>query len=100
MQENVSHHFGCCYNWALGFVESACVVFDVAHLPHQRRDPSAGENSVKHPSARTQGSESREWGVSGSPPVEAVLQPFADGAEVGGVCHRSAVQRVVLQVHW
>lgn len=35
-----------------------------------------------------------------APPVEAVLQSFADGAEVGGVRHRSAVQRVVLQVYW
>lgn len=33
-------------------------------------------------------------------PVEAVLQSFADGAEVGGVSHHSAVQRVVLQVYW
>ena len=33
-QENVSHHLGSCYNGALGFVESAGVVFDVAHLPH------------------------------------------------------------------
>lgn len=35
-----------------------------------------------------------------APPVEAVLQPFADGAEVSGVCHHGAVQRVVLQVDW
>lgn len=34
VQENVSHHFGGCYNGALGFVESAGVVLDVAHLPH------------------------------------------------------------------
>lgn len=34
VQENVSHHFGSCYNGALGLVESAGVVFNVAHLPH------------------------------------------------------------------
>lgn len=34
-----------------------------------------------------------------APPVEAVLQPFADGAEVSGVRHHSAVQRVVPQVY-
>lgn len=34
VQENVSHHLGGCYNGALGFIESAGVVFDVAHLPH------------------------------------------------------------------
>lgn len=34
MQENVSHHFGSCYNRALGFVESASIVFNVAHLPY------------------------------------------------------------------
>lgn len=33
-------------------------------------------------------------------PVKAVLQSLADSAEVGGVRHRSAVQRVVLQIHW
>lgn len=38
VQENIGHHFGSCYNWALGFVESAGVVFNVAHLPHQRGD--------------------------------------------------------------
>lgn len=35
-----------------------------------------------------------------APPVKAVLQSFVDGAEVGGICHRSAVQGVVLQVYW
>ncbi len=38
--------------------------------------------------------------VCAAPPVEAVLQSFADGAEVSGVGHRSAVQRVVLQIYW
>lgn len=35
-----------------------------------------------------------------APPVEAVLQPFADGAEVSGVSDNSAVQRVVPQIYW
>lgn len=35
-----------------------------------------------------------------APPVEAVLQSFADGAEVSGVSHHSAVQRVVPQIYW
>lgn len=35
-----------------------------------------------------------------APPVEAVLQSFADSAEVGGVSHHSAVQRVVPQIYW
>lgn len=34
------------------------------------------------------------------PPIESVHQSFADGAEVSGVSHHSAVQRVVLQVYW
>lgn len=34
VQENIGHHFGSCYNGALGFIESAGVVFNVAHLPH------------------------------------------------------------------
>lgn len=34
VQENVSHHLGSCYNGALGFVESAGIVFNVSHLPH------------------------------------------------------------------
>lgn len=38
--------------------------------------------------------------VCAVPPVETVLQPFADCAEVSGVSHRSAVQRVVPQVYW
>lgn len=32
-------------------------------------------------------------------PVEAVLQSFADSAEVSGVSHRGAVQRVVPQIY-
>lgn len=35
-----------------------------------------------------------------APPVEAVLESFADSAEVSGVSHRSAVQRVVPQIYW
>lgn len=37
--------------------------------------------------------------VRAAPPVEAVLQSFADGAEVSGVCHHSAIQRVVPQIN-
>lgn len=32
-------------------------------------------------------------------PIEAVLQTFANGADVSGVSHCSAVQRVVLQIN-
>lgn len=38
--------------------------------------------------------------VHPAPPVEAVLQSFADSAEVSGVSHCSAVQRVVPQIYW
>lgn len=34
-----------------------------------------------------------------APPVKAVLQPCADGAEVGGVSHHSAVQGVVPEIY-
>lgn len=33
-------------------------------------------------------------------PVEAVLQSLADCAEISGVSHHSAVQRVVPQIYW
>lgn len=111
MQENISHHFGSCYNWALGFVESAGVVFNVAHLPHQRGDsPDAeGISALElHANYVLQGTffhikipwvHLREERLA-APPVEAVLQSFADGTEVGGVGHHSAVQRVVPQVYW
>lgn len=32
-------------------------------------------------------------------PVKAILQTLADGAEVSGVSHYGAVQRVVLQIY-
>lgn len=35
-----------------------------------------------------------------APPVETVLQSSADGAEVSGVSHGGAVQRVVPQIYW
>lgn len=38
VQENIGHHLGSGYNWALGFIEGAGVVFNVAHLPHQCGD--------------------------------------------------------------
>lgn len=47
VQEDVRHHFGSRYNGALGFVESAGVVFNVAHLPHQRGYSPAAEKNVR-----------------------------------------------------
>ena len=38
-------------------------------------------------------------GVRSGLPVEAVVQPLADGAEVRGVGHHGAVEGVVPQVH-
>lgn len=109
VQENIGHHFGSCYNWALGFVESAGVVFNVAHLPHQGRD-SPDTQGVVALDLRSNDVVQRRCFYNLIPwvhlreerlvPVEAVLQSFADGAKVGGVSHHSAVQRVVPQVYW
>lgn len=101
MEQDVCHHLGSSYDGALGLVESAGVVFDVAHLPHQCRDPPEAEQQQQHMNLKS----TRPWYngagevVSGAPPVETVVQPSADGADVGGVRHHGAVQRVVPQIH-
>lgn len=97
VKKDIGNRLRSCYNWALGFIEGPSVVFNVAHLPHQSRDaPAAAErNGYRKPIGMNQTLKQRK----GASPVEAILQPFADGAEVGGVRHGGAVQRVVLQVH-